>query len=182
MFLIGLTGKKRAGKDTFAKAAKELIGDSVQTVSFASPIKEITKILFDLTDEEIEKNKEKPILYDVSPRVFMQQFGTELCRNLFGEDIWVDLLFNKINKMNKEIIIITDVRFNNEAKRIKKNNGLIIQIERENYHHHDFHISEKGIDPSFVDFIFENSGTIEEYNNKCKMFFEKLYSNYKERL
>lgn len=172
--LIGLAGKKRAGKDTFAKAIKEnLKGEGIFLVSFAEPIKKITKEIFNINDEELEKLKETPLINGISPRVFMQKFGTDLCRELFGQNIWTDLLFNKINNI-KEDVIITDVRFDNEAIRIKEKGGIIIQIEREGYNKVDNHVSEKGISSYLIDYVVFNKGTIEEYKKNCFIFFKEL--------
>ena len=56
----------------------------------------------------------------ISPRVFQQKYGTEVCRK-FDNDVFCNYLINKINfltKNTKHDIMVTDVRFPNELKMI----------------------------------------------------------------
>jgi hypothetical protein len=93
----------------------------------------------------------------------MFQFvGTELFRNQFHEDVWVNALFadydcydgNKwrfnekgTSTNSKPNWMITDVRFPNEAEAIKKRNGLLIQVINPEYKPYDNeHYSETALD------------------------------------
>ncbi len=56
----------------------------------------------------------------ISPRVFQQKYGTEVCRK-FDNDVFCNYLINRINfltKNTKHDIMVTDVRFPNELKMI----------------------------------------------------------------
>lgn len=74
-------------------------------------------------------------------REMMQEIGTEVMRNHFVDDIWINALMGKyirnysvygFGDKVKDIYpdwIITDVRFPNEAKAIKEAGGLLIRID-----------------------------------------------------
>ena len=50
----------------------------------------------------------------------LQLLGTEIGRDLVGPDIWVKVLEEKIHKEQIRILLVTDVRFENEARWIKQ--------------------------------------------------------------
>jgi hypothetical protein len=89
MECIGLLGQKGSGKDTLADYLVNNKG--FVKYSFATPVKNISKILFNLSDEQLYGNL-KEIIDDklgISPRVIFQRLGTE-----FGQDL-IYKLFNK---------------------------------------------------------------------------------------
>lgn len=68
---------------------------------------------------------------DFKTRKLLQKVGTEEGRNKYGDDIWIKTLDNWIKTLNSrgvERFIISDVRFENEAKWIKSCNGKVIKI------------------------------------------------------
>lgn len=58
----------------------------------------------------------------ISIRFLMQYFGTELIRNIFGDNIWVNKTIDKINDhfILNDFAIIADMRFKNEYDEIIK--------------------------------------------------------------
>lgn len=71
-----------------------------------------------------------------------------------------------LNTQNKNIIIIKDIRFENEADYIRKIGGAIWHIVRDNAEPVNQHSSELGIAALVSDTIIRNNGTLEEYRNK----------------
>lgn len=65
----------------------------------------------------------------VSPRDLLQKVGTNLCRNHFGDSVWLDIFKNKIKKTEGHCIV-TDVRFINERQAIKDLEGCNFLILR----------------------------------------------------
>lgn len=65
------------------------------------------------------------MLLRISPRIVYQRFGTDFARKLVSKDsIWFDIA-------PKERIIISDVRFENEAQWVRDSGGVVIHIKRE---------------------------------------------------
>jgi len=74
---VGLLGNKGCGKDTLADyLVKE---NQFIKYSFADPVKEIAKIMFNLNEEQLNGNLKEVIddRWGVSPRVMFQRIGTE---------------------------------------------------------------------------------------------------------
>ncbi len=137
--IIGLFGKKGAGKDYYAKnfLLNQLKGNTL-IVSFADSLKlfALEQKLF--TFDELYVNKSK------KSREWMQWYGTDIKRNQ-DPDYWINNLKNtiKINQLRGiDNFIITDVRFLNEIKWIKSEGGLIYKIVDPDYCIQDNHISE----------------------------------------
>jgi hypothetical protein len=165
--IIGLSGHAGSGKDT---AAAGLQG--YYQLAFAKPLKDGAKPLFDLTDEQLYgKLKEKPDnRWSVSPREIMQYLGDH-CRE-YNPNFFVINMRSRIEKSQSQgikNIVITDVRYNNEAKLIHELGGKVIKIERKiTTTKHSKHSSEQGILTEFIDYTVQNDGTIEQLIKKIK--------------
>jgi phosphomevalonate kinase len=127
--LIGIAGKMGCGKDyicnTIIIPYFKSRGKDILQVSFADQIKVnvMTKNNIPFSDVFVQKTN--------STRKLLQMEGTELGRNVYGDDIWIKYLNNwlKIYKSRGiEHFICTDVRFKNELDYIKQNGGIIIKI------------------------------------------------------
>lgn len=154
--LIGITGKKGSGKTTLAQY---LCSKGYVEKTFAEPLKDIC-ILLGAPRSSVygslrEKERVVPEL-GVSGRCMMQRVGTDLFRNYFSQvmpeylmegssTIWVRLmdLWLQRNLKNRELIVVSDVRFADEAALIEKYGGVLFCIEREGLEEvQDTHISE----------------------------------------
>jgi hypothetical protein len=65
----------------------------------------------------------------ITPRWVLQNWGTEVCRQGFHDDIWIASLENKLRN-SEDNVVISDCRFPNEISAIKKNNGIILWVQR----------------------------------------------------
>tara|TARA_Y100000310_G_C20704023_1_gene833060 strand:+ start:1502 stop:2059 length:558 start_codon:yes stop_codon:yes gene_type:complete len=164
--VIGFAGKARSGKDT---AGKYLV-DTYQFVhySFAKPLKEGAKAMFNLTDEQID-NKEKVVEpWGKSPRQIYQQLGTDVARSI-DPNIWVKNAEMYINRQPGFSFVITDVRFSNEALWIRNRGGIVVYINRDQELIRDrSHASENGLSGEDVDVYIENNGTINSLYEKIE--------------
>lgn len=166
--LIGLTGVAGAGKDT---AAQTLIDQGWVRVSFADPLREMLLALDPLITyrgcavllsslikqygwDEVKRG-------NTEVRRLLQRLGTEVGRNLISPNFWTDQAEKKINDllMAEKNVVITDVRFANEAELIHRYGGKVIKIERSGVDQVRAHSSET-LDFSF-DRIVHNDGDIQ---------------------
>jgi len=65
----------------------------------------------------------------LTPRWVLQQWGTEVCRHGFHDDIWIASLENKL-RTSRDNVVISDVRFPNEIRAIHNAGGLTVRIKR----------------------------------------------------
>ena len=166
--LIGISGNRGSGKDTsFSYIEKWANENNVLAVrrAFADPLKfSFARIFFsEITLEDAiiwcNKIKENSIInagdgVAVTGRQALQHYGLEAHRELFGENFWLDLVLPKENWQEKigeaDICVITDVRLDNEAQRIKELGGVIWKINRK-LDTVDEHATEQGLPTELVD-------------------------------
>jgi adenylylsulfate kinase-like enzyme len=165
--IVGLTGRAGTGKDTLASFLVREHG--YVRYGLADPIKELLNARFGWTDDNWSDRawKETPVLRDdfthlsVSPREMAQWLGTEVGRNLAGQDIWVDALLATAAARDHRRVVISDVRFNNEASRIQTRGGVVVNVYRPQVDKVTWHVSERGVDDLFIDYEVNNCGPIE---------------------
>lgn len=138
--LIGFSGKKGSGKSYFADY---LVNNKLFIkLSFASPLKEITKILFNLSDEDVKDPIKKELInpkFNASPRELMQWLGTDIMREEFNKkfnysgSIWIDNVKDKVKTLldNNKDVVIDDVRFQNEVDMIHSLGGIVINLRND---------------------------------------------------
>lgn len=156
--LLGLTGRARAGKNTVANVLTNHFyytdyALAAQLKIFAGNLGLTSHSVF--FDDEL---KDKAILRNgATPRELLQQLGS-LARTFFNPDIWIFHFEKKLGNLIGQIpIVITDIRYNNEAEWIKDNNGKIIEISRPAYKNKvSDHPSEDGIFKKYIDFELHN--------------------------
>lgn len=140
--LIGFVGQIGAGKDT---AADFLVNShKFRRDSFANTLKDAVATIFGwdrtLLEGRTKESREWRDQVDtwwatrlnmpgLTPRFILQNWGTEVCRIGFHDDIWIASLENKLRKTSDNIVI-TDVRFSNEIAAIHNAGGVIIRIKR----------------------------------------------------
>jgi hypothetical protein len=183
--IIGLTGRKNAGKDTAAQYFVDKHG--FEKIAFADGLKAATCALFDITPEWIEQYKNdvsvrvqlvrrysQPSLTDateykaeMSLRQFLQRMGTEVGREVFGSSFWVELLHDRLSA-NKNYVI-SDVRFNNESPIC----DYMIEIVRNNIGN-DPHVSEQGLREELIDYIVPNNGSIEDLHSRLEAVMQEI--------
>lgn len=161
--LIGIMGLARVGKDTATAHLCDTYG--MESYAFADPIKSmLTGVFGDLFREG---DREAPIDWlGKSPRQLMQTLGTEWGREIVHPDLWV-LVADQMWKKYQEIgwgagVVLSDVRFRNEAEWVLAQGGLLISLSREGVAAVATHVSEQNIPFDLANVSLENNGTVEE--------------------
>lgn len=126
--MIGISGYARSGKDTFGEClVKKLAeyGIKAKTYALATQLKHDISFLTegDFNISAFTKDdKEKKII-----RPLLVGYG-EAWRNA-NPDHWLEIL--DLNLQPKTLPIITDIRYENEAKYILKNQGFVLNLNRQ---------------------------------------------------
>ena len=181
----------------FLKEFLESKGYKVIRTSFAEPIRKIGKI-FGFTDDQLTDQNMKEVkdpFWGITPRRFMQIVGTEMFRNNLDPNCWVKLCIrNSMTAVDgmeeprvpdtvhnavmagvsgniwipKAIVIISDVRFQNEADGIYDEGGFIIRVTRPSLDADKAewraHASEAQLNEIPHEATIENTSTIEKLN------------------
>lgn len=176
--LIGLSGKKRAGKDTIADRLVTRHG--FQRVAFADSLRDAALSLdpLILTGAEVglmplrltqvvgnlgwERAKSVPEV-----RRTLQRLGVAI-REL-DTGFWVHAAARTIEAALGEgrPVVVTDVRFPNEAEYIRHKGGVLVRVERPGLHPVDTHESETALDEWEFDCVVANDGTLDELRERA---------------
>lgn len=163
MKIIGITGRARCGKDTLAGFLVDNHGFA--KITLAGPIRRFVAELTGLTEAELTDGplKEAPLewLGGISPRRMMQTLGTEWGRNLIADQLWLVVAQRQIEKAKREGrpgVVVSDVRFDNEAEFVQGLGGIVIELTRPGAVAVEGHSSENGVRESLVDARIRNDG------------------------
>lgn len=161
--IIGLGHRARSGKDTIAKRLQASHG--FHHTWFAQPLKEAAGRLFGLSNEQLYgelKEAEDPFWKD-TPRNILQKFGTECMRNGYRKDFWVKVMERRIDNWRPTIqdIVVSDVRFPEEAEMILRLGGELWRVDRPGAPDMGAHPSEHALDDwGLWHLVLENKGTV----------------------
>lgn len=161
--LIGLAGFARSGKTTIASVLERDM--DFAHYSFAAQLRHFAYRFFFSIDPEFElerdKNKPYPQLGGSTPRKFMQAMGTEGGRQAVHPDLWVLHTMALIDQNAKgRDVVISDVRFPNEAKAIREAGGIVLWISRPGCSPAE-HASEAGLPAHLCHGMLTNDGPVE---------------------
>ena len=138
--IIGISGLIGSGKGTVGDI---LVEQGFTKVSFADKLKDGVATIFGWNramlegDTDESRNwREQPDDFwtqetgrNITPRIVLQEFGTECMRDGFDDSIWVSLLKKQMLD-NPGDYVIPDVRFRNEQDMIRDLGGEIWRVQR----------------------------------------------------
>jgi hypothetical protein len=167
--IIGLSGYAGSGKDEIAKILVEDFG--YKRIAFADPIREL---LYEM-DPPVEVGGE--IDATVGLQNFVDVYGWDTAkrhllvrsmlqnlgvgaRKVFGDSFWVYQALSDVAPQDK--IVVSDVRFKNEAEFIQTFNGKIWRVNRPGVNPVNNHASEVELNGLVCDTTITNEGTLEE--------------------
>jgi hypothetical protein len=139
--IIGICGLIGSGKDTIADYLQNI--HQFRRESFAHTLKDAVACIFgwdrELVEGRTRESREwreqrdewwsERLGMEITPRYVLQQWGTEVARKSFHDDIWIASLENKLRKTTDDIVI-SDCRFPNEIAAIKRAGGIVIRVTR----------------------------------------------------
>ena len=140
--IIGIVGLIGSGKDTIADYLQNIYG--FRRESFASTLKDAVSAVFGWDRAMLEGRTkssrewreqvdawwaERLDMPELTPRLVLQRWGTEVARKSFHDDIWIASLENKL-RSTQDNVVITDCRFPNEIQSIKNAGGNVIRVVR----------------------------------------------------
>ena len=203
--LIAICGFIGSGKGTVADILDEEY--AYTKVSFADTLKDSVAAVFGWPRHMLEGDTDESRAWreqvdtwwsarlnmpQLTPRWVLQQWGTEVCRMSFHDDIWAASVENRIRN-NPFNLVIPDCRFPNEIRTVRNLGGEVWWVRRgpdprwydrainANVHNYtpdkvwlvqNVHASEWSWVGSKFDRIIENDGSLEQLKNNIKCMVE----------
>lgn len=140
--IIGVCGFIGAGKDTIADYLVNI--HQFRRDSFAGTLKDAVSAVFGWDRTMLEGRTrqarewreqvdswwaQRLDMPDLTPRLVLQLWGTEVCRRGFHDDIWIASVENKL-RSSQDDVVISDCRFPNEIDSIRRAGGKIVWVRR----------------------------------------------------
>lgn len=163
LHIIGIAGPAQSGKSTLSNEFRRLIefrGGEFHEKPFAGPLKAMLAVIGVST---LEKDKNAvDARFGVSPRILMQTLGTEWGRKI-NPDAWLNVWRSQLPASG--LVVVPDVRFENEAAAIRGLGGILIHVTRPvtaDMLAVPAHASEAGIKRQKGDTVLHNDRGIEK--------------------
>ena len=139
--IIGICGLIGSGKGTVADILEQEHGFT--KISFADSLKDAVAAVFSWPRNLLEGDTDDSRAWreqvdtwwadrlgipNLTPRWVLQQWGTEVCRSSFHDEIWIASMERKLSSDIN--YVVPDTRFPNEINLIKKLGGQVWHVER----------------------------------------------------
>lgn len=170
---IGLLGRARTGKDTAAAILARKWGH--QRLGFADPVREgmaaLDPIVWVPGDGAFHRYRAvlAAMGYEAAKdrvpevRRLLQHYGTEALRATLGPDVFVDALMRRVDALPpSRPVVVTDVRFPNEAERLRRAGFALVRLTRQAAPRAGAHPSETALDDFEPDLTFGNDGSLDD--------------------
>jgi hypothetical protein len=136
-------------------------------IAFADPLYEcVSKI----TGLPVDRLKDRDVKETVipwlgkSPRQLLQTLGTEWGRGTIHPEIWIRIAMDRASRHAN--VVVTDVRFDNEAQAIVDAGGEVWRVARPGWRcladDAASHPSEAGVSDHLIARIVDNSGSLDD--------------------
>lgn len=139
--IISISGFIGSGKDTVADYLVEHHG--FKRESFASTLKDAVSVIFGWDREMLEGRTSESRAWretadtwwtarlgrTITPRSVLQQWGTEVIRGGFHDDMWIASLEKKLLHETGNVVI-TDCRFPNELAALTNSGAKLVRVRR----------------------------------------------------
>lgn len=187
----GLTAKRDAFADRLKISAAHALGVMKDELTFCNELKREGVTIHIEADFVTEGWN-----LHLTGREFLQYYGTEAHREVFDYDFWVDAVlplgpddwtmpnwqYNFYTLPENEpadICVVTDVRFENEAQRIRDLGGRNWRIDRD-VPDVEAHASEAGFGLELIDLVVSNEGTIDDLRETIDFIMFSSFPQSKE--
>jgi len=178
--IVGFAGYAGAGKDTLANAieryAARFVNSNTAKIAFADPMRDMLLALGVPREYMVERALKEVLIpgFGRSYRQLAQTLGTEWGRVCHGEDFWVNAAANRVDKSGAELVLMTDVRFPNEADYLRRRGGYLVRVNRAaavpvNPHESETHV------PNFKPFLdVFNDGSLDQLDGIASSVFRDI--------
>lgn len=171
--LIGLTGAAGSGKTTAALYLARW-QDFIH-YAFAQPLKAMLAEGLNLSAAQLEgAEKEAPLPWlGKSPRELLQTLGSEWGREMVHRELWLRVAQQNLDNLAECYpqapgIVISDVRYEDEAAFVRERGGVLVHILRPDAAPVRGHTSEAGVAIADNDLTIHNDGDLAGFRQQVR--------------
>lgn len=179
--------KCRVGKDyviEYIKSRYECEYSNVYELRFAFALYKCVEMMQNIMNVPAKKNP------------YLLQTVGEALKHEYGKDIFVKNVLESTNSLEefgrdgrfrdnsfKHIICVADLRFKTEFAALKENGYICVKINRPNAptDRDPNHISEIDLNDATFDYVIDNTGTLEDFNNNIDKFITEVIEPHPTR-
>lgn len=183
--IIGLTGRARSGKDTVGQHYVQNHGFG--RWALATPIKAMVHAGFNLNPDDYVTHEQREAIIPwlgCSIRHLWQTLGTQWGRDCVNTAVWLMVAQEACGRMignGARGVVITDVRFENEAEWVRSAGGVVVHVKRPDAPQLEGasqnHESEKGVEIGPRDRVIVNDQTLPDlYKDASNLLFSIIGS------
>lgn len=108
-------------------------------------------------------------------RRLLQSLGTEVGRNILGEDTWTNAITKKIHDLRLDgPVVVTGIRYPNELQLIHDLGGISVWVERPGVQAQSGHTSETSMREDLFDATLSNAGTLDDLGKSVTYLHEDI--------
>ncbi|WP_063757325.1 hypothetical protein [Streptomyces sp. NRRL S-378] len=191
---IGLIGRARVGKDTVGRILREAAG--YERVAFADPLKEaalrLDPVVYSFTvdgygtentrlSEVVEWGGWEQAKEEPEVRRILQELGAAM--RTVDPEVWLRAGLARAEEVNRATgrpVVITDVRYPNEAESLRRAGFHLIYIDRPGVLQLD-HESEGALTATDAHYVINNSGSLSELKVRTHAVWTALHTDESRR-
>ena len=102
--------------------------------------------------------------HNTEVRRLLQMLGTEVGRQLLGEQVWIDIAMREIAALHAagQNTVITGIRYRNELEAIRAAGGTNVWVHRPGFSPVNEHSSDNALHPDEFDLLLCNDGSLDD--------------------
>lgn len=183
MITIAFTGPPGAGKDTAYKILEALLRPewNVRRYSFADPIRDIADKMMSLPAGE-HRFWDAPLKDEVTdafnfntPREMLIDLG--MLGRKYRPDVWLSLAVDKMLDEAPDVAVFTDVRFLNEAQKMRSIGAELVEIIRTGFDYDPSRPSESGECARLANRTIKNPGNMGGFQHAVEHMWWRVLSD-----
>ena len=175
--IIAFGHQKQVGKDTAVNTIYREY-DNVIKYSLAGPLYEICGLLNKefFSKNYYDANPEKksiPMSNGKTPRQFLIEVGQKM-KEVCGRDCWVNLAIDCAENIEPKHLLISDVRYREEADKLQEHGAVFFFFFRPDLRHTSDEADDDLLDWKGWDHLLVNDGTLEEFEREVITLYDRI--------
>ena len=175
--IIAFGHQKQVGKDTAVNTIYREYNNVIK-YSLAGPLYEICGLLNKefFSKNYYDANPEKksiPMSNGKTPRQFLIEVGQKM-KEVCGKDCWVNLAIDCAKNIQPKNLLISDVRYREEADKLKEHGAVFVKVVRPDLRHTSDEADDDLLDWNGWDHLLVNDCSKTLFESRAVALYEEI--------